>query len=171
MAKINKQWFLDRLQERGENQSTLARHLGVDKSAMSLLLNGRRRLHAEACDEIAAFLRVPVSDVLAAAGFKVETKQRQADVDLVGSVNAQFVVSMNDTAAAVAGHSALMAGTVAVRVQTAGTDADWMDGWLLFFCAVQGDGAAACHAPVHCGVGERPAAGWHVAARVCRGHI
>jgi DNA-binding XRE family transcriptional regulator len=133
MAKVDKKWFIDRLNERGESQASMARALGIDKSAMSLLLSGRRRLHAEMCDQIAGFLRLPVDDVLAAAGFSVRKPAASGNIPLVGYVNAQFVVTMISDSGSVSGHPALSGGTVAVRVQTAGTDADWMDGWLLFF--------------------------------------
>jgi len=60
---IDTQWFLKQLALSGKSQSGLARALGLDKSAVSRLLKGERKMSADEQDEIAAFLSVALNEV------------------------------------------------------------------------------------------------------------
>jgi hypothetical protein len=138
MAKLDKTWFTARLADIEQSQGALARHMGMDPSAISLLLNGRRRIEPGRAEQIADFLRVPVADVLRLGlGLKVD-RARAPLFPMVGTVNAQMLVTMDSPGARVEGSQALPADAVAVRLQTAGTQTDWLDGWLMFFQPARG---------------------------------
>ncbi|MBF0335445.1 MAG: helix-turn-helix transcriptional regulator [Alphaproteobacteria bacterium] len=65
---MDKPWFKDRLTALGRTQADLARHLGLDASAVSRLLKGERQMKGAEAVQIANFLRCPVEDVLRAIG-------------------------------------------------------------------------------------------------------
>lgn len=134
MAKINKPWFIDQLSARNESQASMARFLGIHPSQMSLLLNGKRRLQMDMAERIARFLHVPVEDVIEQAGIKINRPTgNDVSVRLVGSVDETMTVSPNARGDDSCMASGIPAAAVAVRARTAGTAADWMDGWTFFF--------------------------------------
>lgn len=59
-------WFRDRLADRGLSQRALARIMGLDAAAVSLMLRGRRVMKLTEAAEIARLLGVPAEDVMAA---------------------------------------------------------------------------------------------------------
>lgn len=60
----NKQWFLDRMTERNLNLTSMARELGVDKSALSRSLDGKRQVKPLEVGKIATVLGVSREDVI-----------------------------------------------------------------------------------------------------------
>lgn len=68
MAEIDGDWFHNRLDGRGQSLRALARHLGKDASAVSRTFSGKRKMTMEEAAEIAAFLGVPVTEVMHHAG-------------------------------------------------------------------------------------------------------
>ncbi|RUX01763.1 MAG: helix-turn-helix transcriptional regulator [Mesorhizobium sp.] len=68
---IDKQWFIDKLAETGKSVRGLARHLGVDASAVSRMLSGQRKMKMTEAGEIASFLGIPVSEVLVHSGVSI----------------------------------------------------------------------------------------------------
>jgi len=68
MAEIDGAWFHNQLDDRGQSLRALARHLGKDASAVSRTFSGKRRMTMEEAAEIAAFLGVPVTEVMHHAG-------------------------------------------------------------------------------------------------------
>ncbi|MEK9754410.1 MAG: helix-turn-helix domain-containing protein [Rhodospirillaceae bacterium] len=134
MAKIDRAWFRDKLADKNESQAALARFLGIDPSNVSQLLNGRRRVHMDLAEKIASFLGVAPSEVLRAFGAKVpEPAGAVVKFPLIGLVTPEMEIRENSPCAEVEGHAGLPADAVAVRAQTAGSFADWLDGWLLYF--------------------------------------
>lgn len=134
--KVNEEWFIQMLSERGESKASLARHLGKNPSYTTLLLKGRRRFQMDTAEKIAQFLRVPVEAVLRHAGVRLRHSAEnggQVVCALVGAVDSDMNVRDGSVAGEVPGHAGLPHDAVAIRVQTAGTSADMMDGWLLFF--------------------------------------
>lgn len=67
---IDTRWFQDRLSDRGVSQRKLARVLGLDPAAVSLMLHGRRKFTAREAVDIAGVLGVDVDEVLRHAGLK-----------------------------------------------------------------------------------------------------
>lgn len=62
---VDKGWFLAALADKGLSQRRLAAYMGLDPSAVSLILSGKRRMTATEVAEIARLLDKPVQDVLA----------------------------------------------------------------------------------------------------------
>lgn len=71
MAKINAEWFRNKLTQKGRSQRGLARHLKLDPGAVTLMLQGKRKMQLDEAREIASFLGEPVAAVLRAAGLPV----------------------------------------------------------------------------------------------------
>jgi len=71
MPEINGDWFRAKLTEKNRSQRALAKHLGLDPSAVTLMLRGERRLQMDEAEQIAVFLGESLMDVLRAAGMPV----------------------------------------------------------------------------------------------------
>ncbi len=136
-TRIDRAWFSTQLRQRGTTQRALAAHMGIDTSAVSLLLNGKRRLQLPQAQEIADFLGLDVAEVLSHAGVRIAARAGAPapipQVRLVGTVNAQAAVRLDATPATIDAHVSMPADAVAVRAQTAGSPLDVMDGWLIIF--------------------------------------
>jgi transcriptional regulator with XRE-family HTH domain len=87
---IDTAWFHQQLEKRGSSVRGLARHLGLDASAVSRMLKGERKMSAEEQDRIAAFLGLSLEEVAShrrggPAGFgESEQSPYSADVDQMG---------------------------------------------------------------------------------------
>ena len=133
---INQDWFKEALAGRSESQRSMASHLDMDPSAVSLILSGKRQLSMKVAGRMAAFLRVPVEDVLRASGMQgLEPRGDEfAEFDLIGILDDQRKITPITTRpTTVVGHRDMTPDTVAVRAQTTGTAEDHIDGWLFFF--------------------------------------
>ena len=132
---VNSDWFRAQLASRGSNQADLARFLGRDPSAVSLMLKGKRRFQMKDAEDIASYLQAPVEEVLKAAGIPLaEQKAEAVRVKIVGTCNGEMLVDMRpSTVAMIDGHRDLARDSVAIRMQTLGSAASYMDGWVLFF--------------------------------------
>ena len=132
---VNSDWFRAQLAARGSTQADLARFLGRDPSAVSLMLKGKRRFQMKDAEDIASYLQAPVEEVLKAAGIPIaEQKSEAVRVKIVGTCNGEMLVDMRpSTVAMIDGHRDLTRDSVAIRMQTLGSAASYMDGWVLFF--------------------------------------
>lgn len=68
----NANWFRRKLEEHRLSQSGLGRMLDIDKSTMSLILAGKRKLKLEKAADMARILGVTVSDVMENMGVRVD---------------------------------------------------------------------------------------------------
>ena len=86
MATINGDWFRTKLTSKGRSQRALAKHLKLDAAAVTLMLNGRRRMQLDEAHDIASFLGEPVSAVLRAAGLPMSgSSDDKANAPLTGT--------------------------------------------------------------------------------------
>lgn len=60
----DKQWFLDRLQARQTSMRAMASAIGMDVSAVSRLLDGKRALQIEEAAAIASYLGVETAEIM-----------------------------------------------------------------------------------------------------------
>lgn len=67
-APVDTRWFQARLRQLGKTQAALAAAIGARPAAVSLLLAGKRVARAAEAEGIAAFLNVPVTEVLQRLG-------------------------------------------------------------------------------------------------------
>lgn len=128
---MDTRWFRDRLADRGMSQRALARHMGLDAAAISLMLRGRRTMKLTEAAEIARLLGVPAEDVIAAAGVRISSGGAQ--VPVVGWIDGQAEMHWEPAGETVphpGGH--LPANVSAVQCRTASTALAHMDGWMLF---------------------------------------
>ena len=65
---IDTRWFQNKLADRGLSQRALARRLGLDPAAVSLMLHGRRNMSAKEAAEVAGALGVGIDAVVTRAG-------------------------------------------------------------------------------------------------------
>lgn len=122
---INKRWFLDRLAERKQSQRALARYMELDASAITHVLNGKRRMQLPEAEVIARFIAVPVDEVLRHAGINLK-HSGNITCPLVGTVDSLGIVH-SVTGLQVA---APLASMSALQVQ-AGMSS--LDGMLIFY--------------------------------------
>jgi len=128
VADVNKAWFVGRLDEKEWSLRELARRMGLDVSAVSLMFDGKRKMTAAEAGKIAHLLGLPVQDVLANAGVDVSGAKSQS-VALRGWVDPGGWVSMGGVMgpATVSGPVG-EPGLEALRVQGGA-----LDGWVLFY--------------------------------------
>lgn len=129
---IDSAWFNQRLIEKGASASDLARFLGVDRSGVSRMLKGQRKMSAEEQDLIAEYLGASLLEVAArrrgeSTGFAESKQERYVTLANVGR---------RDTAGGEAHSSPVhrafgcMAGTMTIPDDldlTAPIDVEWSD--------------------------------------------
>lgn len=129
---IDVKWFRQQLAERGLSQRAAARLLGLDQSAISLTMTGKRRMHLPEAAAFAALLGLPVSDVLRHLGMPVDQGQQtvplcstydgHGESHCIGVENAERIVPPQP----------MPEGSTAMQCRTAGSPLEHMDGWVLF---------------------------------------
>jgi hypothetical protein len=78
MARIDRDWFRTKLTEKNRSQRGLAKHIGIDPGAVTLMFKGERRMQLHEAEAIASFIGEPVIDVLRAAGLPIGQSQPRA---------------------------------------------------------------------------------------------
>ena len=135
---IDTAWFTNRLAERHMSQRQLAKLMGVDAAAVSLMLRGKRRMTVEEASQIAVLLQSTTTDVLTAAGVTITGGER---VRVAGILQAGGVVhlvadGLHDTVEA---PPSLPVPSIAIQARTQ----DVHDGWLYFLGEEHGKPEAA----------------------------
>lgn len=131
---VNTEWFRTKLQERRLSQRGLAKLMGLDSSAISLMLRGRREMKLTEAAMLAALMGVPAEEVLANVG--VNLRNGGADVPIVGTMDNHGEIQFGDSAtlgAVPRPPGDLPADVSAIQCRTTGSPLDYMDRWLLFF--------------------------------------
>lgn len=138
IPKIETEWFLDRLATRKLSQRGLAKLMGIDQAAVSLMLRGKRRITLEEAAQLAVLLDASTTEVLERAGMPVYGEPK---CQLVGSLNAQHEVVMHGEGAhdSVDTPPGVPKNCIALQARTANSDQEQIDGWLYF---VDGEKAA-----------------------------
>ncbi len=93
---VNKDWFFKKLEERGKSLRGLARHMGLDASAVSRTLSGQRRLHINEANDMAVFLGVSADEVLYHAGASIQGGLPSSSIFLTAVVNEKGVIGKID---------------------------------------------------------------------------
>lgn len=133
---IDTQWFNDRLAQRRMSQRKLATLMGMDSSAVSLMLRGKRRMSLEEAAQIAVFLNSTTEDVLRAAGVQTHTAQ-MAPVMGHCTADGSVVLQPEGTHDMVEVPPGVPADTVAIQYRTAGSSLAMFDGWLMLLSEQQ----------------------------------
>lgn len=95
-ANIDTKWFEQQLERAGRNQSDLARHLNLHRSAVSRLLKGERKMQTDEVNAIASFLNLPAPVVLKHAGVAVDLDGQPTRILLAAIINAKGEVERLD---------------------------------------------------------------------------
>lgn len=85
--EIDNEWFASQLKERNMSMRSMARTIGMDPSAVSRTFSGQRKMQMEEARQIANFLRVPLSDVMAHAGVSVDHKGKPNKIMLAAVIS------------------------------------------------------------------------------------
>ena len=135
---IDTQWFTNRLAERALSQRQLAKLMGLDSSAVSLMLRGKRRMTVEEAAQLAVLLQSTSAEVLEAAGVPVTGGERVKVTGILSVTGRVELVAegLHETVEAPPG---LPVDAVAIQSRTGGLD----DGWLYFTSAAHGRPEAA----------------------------
>jgi transcriptional regulator with XRE-family HTH domain len=138
MPTVDTEWFRDRLASRKLSQRGLAKLMGLDPSALSLMFRGRRRMTVEEAAQIAVLLQATTAEVLTAAGVEVQGGER---VRLMGYVQAGGKVTLeaeglHDTVDAPPG---LPTDAVAIQARHGGPE----DGWVYYLSETHAPPVAA----------------------------
>lgn len=130
--QINSKWFTDKLVERQLSQRGLAKLMGLDASAVSLMMRGKRKMTLEEAAQMAVLLNVTTNDVLEQAGVPVQTSAPK--VKIIGHVrgDASIVMEPSGMHEVTTGPTDLPPDAVAIQCRTTGTQLELMDGWVLF---------------------------------------
>lgn len=120
------------MKDAGLSQRALAKLIGVDHSAVSLMMRGRRKIQLEEAGALSSILHAPVGEILKHAGIPVPPDART--VPLVGYIDGQGEahVDWQHGSESVLTPPDLPGNTVAVQFRTARSAWESMDGWTLY---------------------------------------
>jgi transcriptional regulator with XRE-family HTH domain len=128
---IDTRWFRDRLADQRMSQRGLARQLGLDAAAVSLMLRGKREMKIAEAAQIARLLGVPADDVMTHAGVRIDSGNTM--VPVAAYVDGSGEVHWQDGAEATPHPGGILqSDAMAIECRTAGTPLDHINGWLLF---------------------------------------
>ena len=93
---MEKRWFQDRLRQLGKTQRGLAKHMGLDPSRITEILNQSRSIKIEEAVEMADYLETSLDDLVARLGAAVNRGAKASSL-VVGYVGAgETVFSIDD---------------------------------------------------------------------------
>lgn len=99
---VDTEWFRQKIQDRGLSQAKVARKIGLDPGAFSLMMTGspRRKWHLHHVEAIAPVLGVSMAEVMEHLGIEAPlhgalspAPRKTPPVQLVGSIEASGVVA------------------------------------------------------------------------------
>lgn len=129
-ANVDTRWFQDQLADRKISQRKLAGFMGLEQSAVSLMLRGKRGTSAEESATLARILGVPLDTVLVHLGVDLPREPGGDTVPVEGSLDSKGMVhATKQGPSRVVAPPGAAEGTVALRVMSD----DWRDGWLFYY--------------------------------------
>lgn len=147
-SRINGDWFKDAFRNQGITLSQVAMELGLHKSAVTLLLQGKRNLSLDEAGKIARIILKPLDEVLKNAGVESSAGVVGGGILVTGWVGPDMAVvagTPDDKPRAPIptgmglGHSGLLR---VLRMQTSGSKYEAMNGTLLYYIDSSGAGPA-----------------------------
>lgn len=129
---IQTQWFRDRLADKRLSQRGLARAMGIDAAAVSLMLRGRREMKLTEAAEIARLLGVPAQDVLEHAGVRIGSGGERISVSAILDEHQEVVTIPVAEAFDIPMPPGIQGECMAIQCRTAGTNMAHADGWIFF---------------------------------------
>lgn len=127
---INTEWFRERMADRKLSQRGVARELGLDPAALSLTLRGKRTMKMHEAIDLARLLGVPLAELLVRSG--VNAMMPSQAIAVTGWLDNHGEVHFEPDLGEADRPLGLPTGATAIQCRTAGSDLDYMDGWVLF---------------------------------------
>lgn len=130
-AKIDTKWFVDRLADRDMSQRALAKLMGLDPAAVSLMFRGKRRMSMAEAAQLATILDIAPSEMFERAGISSSSNKK---IKLAGTINPKSEIAFFGKGAHdyVEPPGDVAPETVAFQCKTAGSELDRMDGMIYF---------------------------------------
>jgi phage repressor protein C with HTH and peptisase S24 domain len=95
---MEKRWFQDRLRQLGKTQRGLAKHMGLDPSRVTEILNQNRSIKVEEAVEMSEYLETSLEDLITRLGTSLSSVAKASSL-VVGYVGAgETVLSIDDHA-------------------------------------------------------------------------
>jgi transcriptional regulator with XRE-family HTH domain len=135
---IDTQYFRNLLSDRRMSQRGLAKRLGLDPAAVSLMFRGKRRMQMHEAADVARLLGVPLDEVLAHAGIRSPLTPPDIEdhsVPLVYWMDGHGELHALDPGQTVHMRAVLPEDSIACQCRTAMSQLEHMDRWLLVFRA------------------------------------
>lgn len=132
---VDTKWFRNRLSDQRMSQRGLARQLGLDPAAVSLMLRGKREMKIAEAAAIARLLGVPADEVMTHAGVSITSNGQLVPVCSYMDHCAEIHADDQGLTVQHPGGD-LPESVTATQCRTAGTDLDHMDGWIMFASGV-----------------------------------
>lgn len=141
LRKVDKLWVRNALKSRKKTQIQLADALKLDPSAITLLLNGTRKLQTHEIGEVAKFLNVPIMDVMKAFGVEITDSANSgfSGIEIVGSLDDTGMVSLSKKPLGMLPPILDNGDNLkALRFQTSMTGLELVDGWTVVYRETSG---------------------------------
>ncbi len=131
---MNTKWFRRQLLDKHLSQRGLAKLLGIDPAAVSLMLRGQRRMTLQEAHRISEILGVATSEVIREAGIPTDDGIRR--IPISGICGSEGIVQLLAARSheKVPAPADVPADSYAIQVRQPG---HCKDGWLLFVAAAQ----------------------------------
>lgn len=136
--KVDTRWFQNAIRNADLSQNRLAAVLGIDKGALSLMLNGKRKMTLDEAARLAEILNLPVDEVLAHAGAKLPKGPKS--VPVIATIDATGELHPKKAGSRAPSHDQLPGDVVAARCEDAASP---LYGWTFYYLPVNGVGAEA----------------------------
>jgi transcriptional regulator with XRE-family HTH domain len=137
---IDTRWFQNLIADRRLSQRRLAKQLGLDPAAVSLMFRGKRRMQMHEAADVARLLGVSMDEVLAHAGIRpprTESEFHELTIPLVYWMDGSGEMHAMDPGERIEIKTVLPEDVVACQCRTAMSSIEHMDRWVLFFRAPQ----------------------------------
>lgn len=143
---IDTRWFQNLIADRRLSQRRLAKQLGLDPAAVSLMFRGKRRMQMHEAADVDRLLGVSMDEVLQHAGIRPprsESEFSDLTVPLVYHMDGQGEMHSLEAGERVELKTTLTDDVIACQCRTAMSPLEHMDRWVLFFPAPLKNGVPA----------------------------
>lgn len=128
------EWFKQKLEEKNLSQTRLGKLMGLDKSSISLLLHGQRRMTIDYAADIARLLGTSVTEVMERAGARMEGISAAGPINgvpLSGWVDDQGAIHPDKARGMPFSVPDTPPGSTAVQWRTTHTRMELFDRWIV----------------------------------------
>jgi ribosome-binding protein aMBF1 (putative translation factor) len=139
--EIKRAYFVEAMERAHINQEKIAQAWGVNPALVSRTFSGKRKLQMSEAVKLASLLSRPLDEILANAGVKVAgTRVSASELALTGVVDGALMIQRGAIGGSRRAPNPMpgLSGLQVVRMQTAGTPYDSMDGGLVYFQELTG---------------------------------